>query len=154
MGQPRRATRGRAGSVGAPPRVRYVFGVLYSYAVFANLGGWLQGRNIRLRRPGPPEIAALLDPADVQRALKLSSRRAARELMVREMEHVLVGRTPMTTTVWLSEWLERRRRAPPAGEPSARATDRRHAPTPSSPATRLTHASPAATGQGPLTVAA
>ena len=61
---------------------------------------------------GPPEIAALLDPADVQRALKLSSRRAARELMVHEMEHVLVGRTPMTTTAWLAEWLERRRRAP------------------------------------------
>jgi hypothetical protein len=66
---------------------------------------------------GPPEIAALLDPADVQRALKLSSRRAARELMVREMEHVQVGRTPMTTTTWLSEWIERRRRAPRLAKP-------------------------------------
>ena len=62
---------------------------------------------------GPrPDFTGLLDPADVQHTLKLSSRRSARELIVREMEHVLVGRTPMTTTVWLADWLERQRRNP------------------------------------------
>jgi hypothetical protein len=54
----------------------------------------------------------LLDPCDVQRSLKLSSRRAARDLIVREMEHVVVGRTPKTTKRWLAEWLERQRRSP------------------------------------------
>jgi hypothetical protein len=54
----------------------------------------------------------LLDPCDVQRSLKLSSRRAARDLIVREMEHVVVGRTPKTTSRWLGEWLERQRRSP------------------------------------------
>jgi hypothetical protein len=58
------------------------------------------------------DVAELLDPIDVQTALKLRSRRSARELIVREMEHILVGRTPMTTTVWLSEWIERQRRTP------------------------------------------
>jgi hypothetical protein len=58
------------------------------------------------------DVATLLDPVDVQRTLKLSSRRGARELIVREMEHVLIGRTPMTTAAWLAQWLERQRRAP------------------------------------------
>jgi hypothetical protein len=61
---------------------------------------------------GLPEFSPLLDPSDVQHALKLSSRRAARELMVREMEHIVIGRTPMTTARWLRDWLQRRRRGP------------------------------------------
>jgi hypothetical protein len=58
------------------------------------------------------EFSPLLDPGDVQSALRLGSRRAARDLMVREMEHIMVGRTPMTTMGWLTEWLQRRRRRP------------------------------------------
>jgi hypothetical protein len=69
--------------------------------------------------PALVDLPGLLDPADVQRALKLSSRRGARELIVREMEHVVVGRTPMTTAEWLSEWLERQRRGPRRRVPSA-----------------------------------
>jgi hypothetical protein len=53
-----------------------------------------------------------LDPCDIQRKLKLSSRRAARDLIVREMEHIVVARTPMTTPAWLTDWLERQRRSP------------------------------------------
>jgi hypothetical protein len=58
------------------------------------------------------EVTTLLDPGDVQQALKLSSRRSARGLMDREMQHIVVGRTPMTTQAWLAEWLERQRRSP------------------------------------------
>jgi hypothetical protein len=61
-----------------------------------------------------PEIPVLLKPEEVQRALKLSSRRAARDLIVGEMQHVVVGRTPMTSILWLAEWLESRRRSPRA----------------------------------------
>jgi hypothetical protein len=68
------------------------------------------GRDVLSTQATPLE--ALLDPSDVQSTLKLSSRRAARELIVAEMDHVLVGRTPMTTSAWLAEWLELRRRGP------------------------------------------
>jgi hypothetical protein len=95
----------------------------------------------------------LLDPCDVQRSLKLSSRRVARDLIVREMEHVVVGRTPKTTTRWLADWLERQRRSPrrptlqsrrpsapsdspnarrpsaPSGAPNARRSTSPHLPT-------------------------
>jgi hypothetical protein len=62
--------------------------------------------------PEPPGIPDLLDPEEIQRKLKLRSRRAARDLIVREMEHVFVGRTPMTTADWLAAWIECQRRAP------------------------------------------
>ena len=68
---------------------------------------------------GDVEVA-LLDPTDVQQSLKLSSRRAARDLIVREMEHVVVGRTPKTTNRWLAEWLERQRRSPRRPTPQNR----------------------------------
>jgi hypothetical protein len=68
----------------------------------------------RQSEAGDTDVPPLLDPSDVQRALKLSSRRAARELIVREMEHVIIGRTPMTTPRWLAQWLERHRCAPRA----------------------------------------
>jgi hypothetical protein len=70
------------------------------------------GAEPKSAQPRTIDVAALLDPLDVQTALKLSSRRSARELIVREMEHVLVGRTPMTTAEWLAAWLERQRRTP------------------------------------------
>lgn len=62
--------------------------------------------------PEAPGVPVLLDPGDVQRALKLSSRRAARELMVAEMEHIIVRRNPMTTPDWLNQWVEQQRRSP------------------------------------------
>ncbi len=75
-----------------------------------------------------PEIPTLLDPEDVRRALKLSSKRAARELIAREMEHVVVARTPMTSTVWLAQWLQDKRRSP--RQPAPRVPQADAAPPP------------------------
>lgn len=58
------------------------------------------------------EIPELLSAEQIQPILKLRSRRAARDLMVREMEHIFVGRTPMTTPEWLAAWVEAQRRTP------------------------------------------
>jgi hypothetical protein len=58
------------------------------------------------------DIPDLLNPEQIQLKLGLRSRRAARDLIVREMEHIFVGRTPMTTADWLAAWIECQRRAP------------------------------------------
>ena len=60
----------------------------------------------------PTDIPDLLNPEQIQLKLKLRSRRAARDLIVREMEHIFVGRTPMTTPGWLVDWIEGQRRSP------------------------------------------